>query len=63
MRNVISTNIDIHDQPSRYLGCIVLPTGVAKIFQIRKVQRFDKSDTDISDLVIECFDRDKSCKK
>ena len=25
-------------------GCIVLPQGVAKIFQIWKIQRFDKSD-------------------
>jgi len=41
-------------------GCIVLPSGVAKIFQIRKVQRFDKSDTDISNMVMECFGRDKS---
>ena len=39
--------------------CIVDP-GVDNIFQI---QRFDKSDTDISDLIIECFDRDESCQK
>ena len=38
-------------------GCIVLPPGVAKIFQIRKIQRIDKSDADISDLIIECFDQ------
>ena len=43
--------------------CIVLPPGVAKIFQIRKIQRFDKSDTDISDLIIECFGRDESYQK
>ena len=24
-------------------GCIVLPLGVGKIFQIRKIQRYDKS--------------------
>ena len=33
-------------------GCIILPPGVAKIFQIKKIQRFDKSDTDLSDLII-----------
>ena len=31
-------------------GCIILPSGVTKNFQIRKIQCFDKSDTDISDL-------------
>ena len=44
-------------------GYIILSLGVAKIFQIRKIQRFDRSDTDISDLIIECFDQDKSCQK
>ena len=44
-------------------GCIVLPPGVAKIFKIRRNQGFDKSDTDISDLIIECFDWNKSCQK
>ena len=45
-------------------GCIILlPPGVTKIFQIRKIQRFDKSDTDISDLIIECFSRNKSSQK
>ena len=44
-------------------GCIVLPTGVTKIVHIRKIQRFDKSDTDISDLIIECFSRAESCQK
>ena len=42
-------------------GSIVLPLGVAKIFQIRKIQRFDKSDTDILDLLTECFDWDEIC--
>ena len=40
-------------------GCIVLPPGVAKISRFEKMQWYDKSDTDISDLIIECFDRDK----
>ena len=44
-------------------GCIVLPPGVAKIFQVRKILRYDQSDADILDLIIECFDRDESCQK
>ena len=46
-----------------FTGFIVLPPGVTKIFQIRKIQRYDKSDKDISDLIIECFDRYESCQK
>ena len=46
-----------------HLGCIVLRPGVAKKFQFKKIQRFEKFDTDISDLIIECFDRDESCQK
>ena len=37
--------------------------GVAKIFQFRKIQRFNKSDTNISDLIVEWFGRDKSFQK
>ena len=44
-------------------GSIVLLPEVTKTFQIRKIQRFDISDTDISDLIIECFSRDKCCQK
>ena len=44
-------------------GCIVLPPGVTKNFQSRKIQRFDKCDTNISNLIIECFGRDKSSQK
>ena len=44
-------------------GCIVLPSGVAKIVQILKIQRFDKSDTYILDLIIECFYQDKRCQE
>jgi len=40
--------------------CIVLPPGVAKIFQIWKIQ---KSDADYSDLILKGFDWDKSCQK
>ena len=41
-------------------GCMVLFPGVVKIFQIKKILRFDKSDTNISDLIMEFFSRDKS---
>ena len=58
--NVILKNIDDHDQPFRMQRS---PPRIAKKFQIRKSQRFDKSDTDISDLIIECFNRDESCQK
>ena len=44
-------------------GCIVLPPGDVKILQNRKIQRYDKSDANISDLIIEWFDRDESCQK
>ena len=44
-------------------GCIVLPPGVDKNFQITKFKDLTKSNTDISDLIIECFDRGKSCQK
>ena len=44
-------------------GRIVLPPGVTKIFQIRKTQRIDKSDTDILDLIKDCFDQNESCQK
>ena len=35
VRNVILSNIDLHDQ-----GCIVLPQGVANIFKIQRLQLF-----------------------
>ena len=60
VRNVILNNMDFHDQPSR-MHCP--PPRSRHNFQIRKIQRFDKSDTDILDLIIECFDSDKSCQK
>ena len=41
-------------------GYIVHPSGVTKFFQIRSIQRFDISDTDISDFIIECFSQGKS---
>ena len=39
------------------------PQELPKFPDWKKIQRFDKSDTDISDLIIECFDQDKSCQK
>ena len=57
VRNVILNNIDVHDQPSR-IHCST--PEVAKIFQIRIIQIFDQSDTDISDLIIKYFYRDES---
>ena len=59
VRNII-LNINIYDQLSRMHRS---PPRSRQNFQIRKMQRYDKSDTDISDLMIECFDRDKSCQK
>ena len=38
------------------------PPGVTNIFQIRKIKRFDKSDKDISDLIIECLVKTKVVK-
>ena len=56
----ILSNIDIHDQTSR----MHRHPGVAKISRLEKFKLgFDKSDTDILDLIIECFSRDKSCHK
>ena len=40
-------------------GCIVLFPGVVKIFQIQKIQKFDKFHADVSDSITEYFDRDK----
>ena len=55
--NDILINIDFHDQTSRMCS----PPSSHKIFQIQIIKRFDKSDTDISDLIIESFDQDGSC--
>ena len=53
-------NIDIYDQPSRMHHS---PPRSHQNFQIRKIHRFDKSDTYISDLMIQYFDRGKSYQK
>ena len=60
VRNLILNNIDNHNQSSR-MHCP--PSRSRQNVLNRKIQRYDKSDTDISDLMIECFDRDKSCQK
>ena len=46
-------------------GCIVLPPGVAKNVKILKnpKKKINLIDKNISDLIIECFDRNKSCQK
>ena len=53
-------NIDFYDQPSRMHPS---PSRSRQNFQIKKIQISDKSDTDISDLIIECSGRDESCQK
>ena len=60
VRNVILNNFHLPYQLSRMHGS---SPGVTNNFQIKKNQTFDKSDTDISDLIIESFSRDKSCQK
>ena len=60
VRNIILNNIDLYNQLSRMHGS---PPGVFKNCHIKKSQRFDKSDTGISYLIIECFSQDKSCQK
>ena len=47
----------------KVVGNVVLPPGVTKISKFQRILRFDNSDKDISDLIIECFDPDKSCQK
>ena len=58
--NVIFNNIDLHNQPSRMHRS--LPSS-RQNFQDSKIQRYDKSDTNISDLNIECVNLNKSCQK
>ena len=48
-----------HDQPSRMHRS---PPRSCQNW-LRKIQRFEKSDTDISDLIIQCFNRDESYQK
>ena len=42
-------------------GCMVLPQESPKFSRLEKF-RFDKSDTDISDMIIEYCDRGKRCQ-
>ena len=60
VRNVILNNIDLHDQPSRMHRS---PPRSRQNFPDSKNSKIDKSETDISDLIIECFDQDKSYQK
>ena len=57
VRNVILNNIDIHDQSSRMHR---FPPGVAKIFQIREIQRLQLFPMTYT---VHCFGRNKSCQK
>ena len=52
--------IDIHDQPSRMHRS---PPRGRQNFPDKKNVKIDKSNTDISDLIIECFDHDETCQK
>ena len=60
-RNVILNNRKMINLSGSWVP--ILSAKVAKIVQIRKIQRFNKSDTDNSDLIIKCFEPDKSCQK
>ena len=60
VRNVILNNIDILDQPFR-IHCS--PSRSRQNFPDTKNSKIAKSDTDISDLIIECFDQDESYQK
>ena len=60
VRNVISNNIDIYDQPSRIHRS---PPRSRQNFPDSKNSKIDKSETNISYLIIECFDQDESCQE
>ena len=47
----------------KFLILTVLSPEVVKIFQIKKIQIFDKSNTDILDLIGDCFGSYESCQK
>ena len=60
VKNVILNNIDINDQPFRMHRS---PPRSRQNFQITKILRYDKSERDTLDLMIEFFGRDKSYQK
>ena len=60
IRNVILNNINLDDKLLRIHRS---PPRNHQNFPDSKIQWFDKSDTDILDLIIECFSQDKSCQK
>ena len=62
VRNVILNNIDFHDQPSRMHRS---PSrSRQKISDSKKFkEKINLIDKNISDLIIECFDRNKTCQK
>ena len=44
-------------------GCIVIPPRSHRNFPDSKNSKIEKSDTDISDFIIECFYQDESYQK
>ena len=50
--NIMLNNIDLHDQPFRMHRS---PPRSCQNFPDSKISKIVKSDTDISDLIIECF--------
>ena len=62
VRNVILNNIDFYDQLSRMHRSPSRSRPNSKIFEKLKDQ-INLIDKKNSDLVIECFDRNKSCQK
>ena len=60
VRNVILNNIDINDQPFRMHRS---PPRSRQNFPDSKNSKIYTFFTDISDLIIESFDRDESCQK
>ena len=62
VRNVILNNIDLHNQPCRMHRS---PSSSRQKFSNSKKSRkkINLIDKNISDLIIECFDGNKSCQK
>ena len=60
VRNVILNNNDLYDQPSRMHRSLL--RSRQKISRFKNFKDLTNL-TDISDLIIECFCRDKSCQK
>ena len=46
-----------------FLFCTVIPLGASKVDQTHKYDDFFKSDTDISNDTVQCFDLNKWCQQ